>query len=1116
MKKTLSAISVALLLSPGAAEAFPIAVSAAGVGVLCTVGFPLVFLAAGALWLYTRKGRNAIQVVCAMIMASLLVCCLHDYSHDKEAKAALFSPADSSYLSPPIPFPFMDAKEQTASSQAVTPAEFMEGIKAGHFHALKISTYPSLFMQSGQVEVEEIWRDKELLIKAVDELGGRVVLVDQYGGIAASVAEAAFKNFGLSVGFLQGGTTALSKFGWGMVDQGFPIGGATVPVPDYRAWIADNPDAYVIGITTDSEFVKDGWLFGDQTLTLSDFIANYRELTLALLGKHVFVVGFETNDTGATHIVVDLLTKAGVEVHYVLPDSDEILVKPAYYEAYPNDSRTVSLEDAERYVLSRPDVEFLDFSERPWPIGVDFLKDRYHRLPMQEVAKGALPAFIASLDPSKVYVGLAFDRRTAYHSLLAGEMLNRRGAAWLGRFTLASSLTAAFFTVEELNPVEERLAYELRNAGASVGYKILGNGTAIAAMYGALFGVTAIFLHRRRPLRNTAWAAMVVVALASVIQGRNDFPQLEWSYWAFTFCNTVALVLVCLAIWRRSQPPIRPFSQFTPELPPKAELLNLAAKRGHRVVGGFVVAPEDMPALEGHRQHAAKYIVRSAMMRESLDHESTAGVYESYVCTADEIAQKSVEVFNAFTREGADGYALIQRYCEAEWYGVIQLQANEKSPIVICEIGSAEAVTAGDGAAQTFEFSLWEASKAPRLIRGAAMALVDLMELGAYSLEIAISRSGRLTILQVNADKPRACAENRLALAAQQLVIEIGSEHPDALSAGIVASLAPGHILAYGHRRFALVTQQWRTRLCLRDDLRALGFGQRIPKAEHLVACVDKYIRGRELVLGCEPCVVAVAKALSDAAHTLGRLNRIASWMLADGNAESWGVSPRYLPSSQVGSLLAENLRPEWLGMPVYPLVGFSVLGTDHSYASEEWPTATIEASSPLVWVKDATSILLGVRLAALAPSINMIINAGKADELMEALKTQHGSWGPFESGSAATLVQHPQTLGAIALNTVGRRGAWRVPVSGVTGRLVTPEVQNGLGILLIDRCSMDYLPLLPSAKAVVARRGAITSHLMQHAAAQGLPVVIGGELPEGIQPGDLVTLTEQGEVVRA
>jgi len=1116
MKKTLSAISVALLLSPGAAEAFPIAVGAAGIGVLGIMAFPVALLVAGVYWCYKHRGQGCVPVLGLMALASFMLFLIQDYSQDQANKSALFSSADSSFLSPAIPFPFMEAKEQAASTQAVTPAEFLDGIAEGHFKALKISSYPSLFMQSGQVGVDDIWRDKDLLIRAVNDLGGRVVLIDQYGGIAASVADAAYKNFGLNVGFLQGGTTALSQHGWRMVDRGVSIGGEAVPVPDYQAWIAGNPDAHVIGITTDNEFVKDGWVFGDQTLTLSDFIANYRELTLALLGKNVFVVGFETNDTGATPIVVDLLTKAGVEVHYVLPESEEILVKPAYFEAYPNDSRTVSLEDAERYVLSRPDVEFLDFSERPWPIGVDFLKDRYHRLPMQEVAKGGLPAFIASLDPAKVYIGLAFDRRTAYHSLLAGELLNRRGAAWLGRFTLASSLTEAFFTVEDLNTIEERVAYDLRNAGASVGYAILGNGTAIASMFGALLGSTAILLRRRRPLGNTALAALGVGVLASVLQARNDFPQVEWSYWAFSVGNTAALVCACLVVWRRSLLPIRPFSQFSPELPPKAELLNLAAKRGHRVVGGFVVAPEDMPALEGHRQNAAKYIVRSAMMREALDHESTAGVYESYVCTADEIVQKSIEVFNAFTREGTDGYALIQRYCEAEWYGVIQLQANEKSPVVICEIGSAEAVTAGDGAAQTFEFSLWEASKAPRLIRGAAMALVDLMELGAYSLEFAISRSGRLTILQVNADKSRACAENRLALAAQQLVIEIGSDHPDALSAGIVASLAPGHILAYGHRRFALVTQQWRTRLCLRDDLRALGFGQRIPKAEHLVACVDKYIRGRELVLGCEPCVVAVAKALSDAAHTLGRLNRIASWMLADGNAESWAVSPRDLPSSQVGSLLAENMRPEWVGMPVYPLVGFSVLATDHSYASEEWPTATIEASSPLVWVKDATSILLGVRLAALAPSINMIINAGKADELMEALKTQHGAWGPFESGAAATLVQHPQTLGAIALNTVSRRGAWRVPVSGVTGRLVTPEVQNGLGILLLDRCSMDYLPLLPSAKAVVARRGAITSHLMQHAAAQGLPVVIGGELPEGIQPGDLVTLTEQGEVVRA
>mgnify|MGYP002040144203 FL=1 len=117
----------------------------------------------------------------------------------------------------------------------------MDGIEGGHFKALKISNYPSLFMQTGQVSIDAIWRNKDVLIEAVNKLGGRVVLVDEYGGIAASVAGAAMRNFGLNVGFLQGGTTALSKYGWQQLDAGKVIGGTTVAVPDYKHWIAENP-----------------------------------------------------------------------------------------------------------------------------------------------------------------------------------------------------------------------------------------------------------------------------------------------------------------------------------------------------------------------------------------------------------------------------------------------------------------------------------------------------------------------------------------------------------------------------------------------------------------------------------------------------------------------------------------------------------------------------------------------------------------------------------------------------------------------------------------------------------------------------------------------------------
>jgi len=1116
MKFPVAAIAAVLLLAPGVATAFPIAVGAVTVGLLGVMAFPVAILAAGAVWCYKRKGRGAIPLLAALTLVCSGVFLLQDFAQDQSSKVALFTNADTSFLSPDIPFPFMEARDQAISSQAVSPAEFMEGLTAGHFKALKISTYPSLFMQTGQVSVSEIWRDKDVLIKAVNDLGGRVVLVDQYGGIAGSVAVAALKNFGLNIGFLQGGTTALSSLGWSMVDQGIAIGGSTVPVAEYRSWISAHPDAYVIGVTTDDEFVKDGWIFGNRTLSLGDFISNYRELTLALMGKNVFVVGFETNDTGATPIIVDLLVKAGVEVHYVMPNPDEILVKPAYFDDYPNDSRTVTIEDAERYVLSRPDVEFLDFSEHAWPIGLHFLKDRYHRLPMEEVAKGRLPDFIASLDPQKVYIGLAFDRRTAYHSLLAGEYLSSRGAPWLGRFTLASSLTESFLTIEELNTDEEQFAYLIRNAGGFIGNAILGHGMALTLLLGALLGSTAFFVRRSRQIGNTVLASFVVGVWASVIQARNDYPQLEYSYWAFQGACSVALTLVCIIVWWRAQPKIRSFSQYTPELPPKAALLNLAQKRGHRVLSGFVVKPQDLPSLLGIRLRAGQYIVRSAMAREALDHESTAGLYESYICPASEVADKASQVFSTFTQAGIDGFALVQPYCNAAWYGVIQLQSNDKCPMVICDIGSAEAVTSGEGATHSFEFPIWDMKVAPRLIRSAALALQDLVEVGAISIEFALSRTGQLTILQVNLQKSRACAAMRLSHAARKKVLEVECAHPDAISAAIVSAMAPGHIIAYGRRRFAVVVSPRRSRLTHTQDLKALGFDPRLVKSHHLLAWVDQYSRSREATATCEASVASVAAALSETAQSIGRMNRIATYILATGSNEQWTGYPRDFPSSQVGLLLANHQTPAWQGMAVLPLTGFSVTASEQEFSKEEWPSALIEATSPIAWIKDATSILLGIRLAALLPTIKTICLAGKGGELMHALGTQHGDWDELAAGVAASFVHHSLPLGSVCLNTTSINGVWRMPDAGITGKVITPADGLGQGILLIDRCSMGYLPYLDGAIAVIANQGSITSHLMQHASAKGLPVVIGAEVPAGIQAGDHVAITMQGVISRA
>lgn len=1118
MRATVLAASAMALLAPGVASAFPIAVGAAGVGLLGVMALPLLLIAAGAFWVVRNKGRGLIPLLALAAASAVFMFLVRDFGQEQAVKVALFTKADTAYLSPPIPFPFIDLDEQAKSKQAVTPAEFVDGLSQGHFKALKISTYPSLFTATGQVAVDDFWRDKQVLIDAVNGLGGRVVLVDEYGGIAASIAGAALAKFGLNVGFLQGGTVALSQYGWSVADQGGIDTAGAVSAEDYKSWIAAHPKAYVLGLTTDREFVEDGWLFGDRTLSLADVVANYQALVMEILGREVFIVGFETNDTGATHIAAQLLRDAGVKVHFVMPSQDEILIKPAYYNAYQNDTRTVSVEDAERYILHRPDVEFLDFSENPWPIGVDFLKDRYHHLPMPEVAKGNLAAFVGQLDPGKVYVGLSFDRRTAYHSLLAGELLSQRGASWLGRFTLASSLTEPFLTVEDLNTDEEQVAYALRQAGAHTGLYIIGHGLLGAAIAGLALSVALLVMSRRRPIKSAVVAIVAGAGYACVMQANADYPFVATAYDVFMYASSVGAGFAILVAYGRRVPRIVAFSNYTTTLPAKAALLNVAAARGHHVLKGVVASPTDLPELAAVRFKRARYIVRSAAYCEAANHGETAGVFESIVCeSSGEIQEAATRVFGSFTAARVDGAVLVQPYVKAKWYGVIQLQRNELSPLIICEVGQAEAVTSGQAPAHSFQFPAWDLKAAPKLIRKAAAALLDLLEVGAYSLEFAITSSGRLIILQVNQADFRACAEIRLIRAASKQVIEVDSAHADPLSAGLVAALSAGHIFSYGSRRYCEVASPWKTKGTLRDDLEALGLNAGSLKAEHLVAWVDRYARSPEWTAACEVNVASVVAAINSAANSLGRINRVASTLLVIGKSEGWSHDARQTASSIVGEQVHQGVTPVWGGAEVGPMIGFSVQGADDNFDPDCLPPEPQYAPSPLYWVKDASSVMLAARLAAIKPAVVALIESGHADQLLSLLESNVGDWDALQPCAVREVIgAAKQPFKEILLGDQRKLNSWRVPASGIDGVIQTPFAAVGCGVLLIDQCRMDYLPLLSSATAVVAMSGSITSHLMQHAEAMRLPVIIGGDIASGLIPGERVRVNADGSVVRA
>ncbi|MBP5948109.1 hypothetical protein [Pseudomonas sp. P9(2020)] len=1114
-------ILLGLFVFPSAAFAFPIAVGVVGAGALGAVFWPVAVLAAALVWVWKQRSASAAVVAVTAIAAIVALLFQKDFVQEHVMSANLFNKADSSFVQPDVPFPFTDLTAQQKSRQGVTPAEFLSGLSQGHFKALKLSTYPSLFTQDGQISVEDLWRDKNKLIDAVQKAGGRVVLIDDFGGIAASVAEAAQRNFGLDLGFLVGGTTGLSRYGWSSLLE--PNDPKLVPVESYKSWI-EQQGMEVLSITTDREFVEDGWLYGSKTMTLGDAVSNLDSLIQLYKGKQLFLLAFETNDVGATPVLVQLLRSAGVDIHYVLPNEDEILVKEPYFKSYKNDDAIVSLDDAKRFLQHRPDVVFLDFGEKPLKGGVASFTNSYRFLSMQDVAAGKMPAFVASLDPTKAYVGLAFDRRTAYHSLLAGELISRNGGVWLGRFTQPTTLTDEFFNNEDLNSSAEHLVHTVKTAVAREGAKLFANLPVI------LLPILVMLLTVQGMLsfgKNKHVRASIYCLCTSAVFGVTalacaDYPQLANTTGQLQVAMAAGLVLLLVGRRRLNRARIEAMSSYTPELPPKAEYLNEAAQLGYVVPAGCVLAQQDLHAWErGPFGRSQKLIVRSAAFNEASDHGATAGVFDSFIVKgAGEVSSLAIRVLESFRKAGVAGRVLVQPFIEAKYYGVAQFQDDSRAGFIVCEIGSSEAATGGNQSVERFEIPIWDLKSAPKHVRPVARALIKLAQLGATSIEFAISARNHLTLLQVNKDIFRACAVNRFADAADRKVQEVACAHIDPLSAGIVAALSPGNIFAFGNRRFCFVQSVMESKKQQKADLAKLGFISSKVEPEHLMAWLEEHAHLFSSAVDCSDdlgsMVEHVVAALQCAAGAAGRVNRIATTSLALGLADG-AIVQRALPTSIIGAKVHSSDKPSWNGHDVQPLAGFNVYNPHPDFSADELASQHLPPSSAFHYIKDTCTALLMIRLGTLMPAITRIVVAGGAQRLLDALGTQCGYWdASVFRDQPQTHAQAPARLREFLKGNLPAKTSWRVPDSGFQGVVSTPDDPVIGGVLLLENCSMDHLPLIAGAGAIVALRGAITSHLMQHAAAKKLPVVIGGAIDPEIQPGDVVRVHASGRVCRA
>lgn len=1105
-------LTVGGLLLSGHAMAFPVAAGIAGAGLAGISFLPALVILAAVYWLF-RAGKSRITIIFA-VLAGITFTLSSDQGEDL-GRAALFQNAPTDYLQVPVPFSFMGIEDQRSSELGVEASEFLDLMSRGEVEALRVSPYPSLFSEGGTLTVAELLEDSARFINRVRNAGKRVVLVDEYGGIAASVAEAAKSRLGVDPEFLVGGTSALSQLG---VELG--TSDNEISVDEYKGWIKRHPSAVVLGLTTDHEFVSDGWMYGDATFTLADLLSEFDALVQSIGGKEVFLASFETNDRGATPVIIELLNARGIEVTHVRVGGEEILVKAPYYEAYQNSERLLSISAFRRYMLTRPDVVFLDFSEQPWPFADNYLAGRYAHFPMVDVGRGGLQGFLDDLSADSYFVGLAFNRRTAYHSLLAGEYLTGHGKRWLGRFTYPQLMTDAVASNEEFNGAGYHFQQQLRTNLSVVGHAFMGSWWGLAGFLLASALLTYLgVLAKDSWLRNLSWITLAGAWIPLGMSGP-DYPFDMTIWYPLSASAALYLLLSCYRHRQRTVSPIKTGYGFSTGLPPKAALLNRAAELGANVPDGLVVGRSDKVA-HFERLPEGRYIVRSIHSLESESHGTTAGVFDSIVVDdRSGLGEATNDVLQSY---GAcsEGRVLIQPFIEAQVYGVAKYLSGGQSGVIACEVAGHGGGTDGTGGISRHLIRAGQRSEVPRYASEAATLLVDLAGLGAVSIEFAYSRDG-LTLLQVNTDSFRACAENRYRSLVGTRITQTGCAHRNPLSAGIVASLSPGDVFAFGCVRYCRVSSRIQLLRTLFDDFSRLGVkplqgaSGLVELADHLGQIPAVRLSGDEPV---NELLRSVKAQLEDAAQTVGRLNRAATILLSLGLGGSWERGARLRPTAILADARDKGQHPMWEGRKALPLSGYDAFASAKAqadFSSEDIDSAAVFCESPADYAKDIATTLMMVRLGDLQAAIESIIRQGAGQDLLNLLGTQAGYW------EASTQVPNmPQLLGVGTFplepdNICGPVWSSRIPATGLSGFVSTPEDPRPGGILVLENCGMQHLPLIKDASAVLVVRGAITSHLIQHIEAAKIPVAVGVVEANALVAGDAIRVSDRGGVIHA
>ncbi|MBM5458982.1 hypothetical protein H8F21_15550 [Pseudomonas sp. P66] len=1134
-----------LVLVAVQAQAFPVVLAGAGTLVFGSAFVPLLAVAL-ALFLGVKLWRLPRAALVASALAGFaafaLVSVKWSESNREEILATTQSLGAPAERTTDIPYPYVSDADQAISTSRMAPADFYGLIGKRSIRVIRVDFGAQLFTDFGfGATASQIHDNPAPIVELAKRPGQGVVLVDERGTTAAAIADALNAQFGTQIRFLQGGANALSNYAWEHLDRtGDPRAVLPSEIPAFKASRAP----VILSTTNPDEFLDYGWIHG-LTLSLPVFLSGADSIAAQLQGKTVLITAAESHFSGDTWILLDMLRARGIDPYFMQPTRDELLEKPAYFKPYKNADRYIGADQTFTYVVGNPSVQFLDFQpSADWARTKNRLPRTVH-IDMELVAKGGLDKALSKLDKTGAYVGLAYDRRTFYHSILAGELLTSSGVKWLGTNTQPGLFNRAVLVDQDLiDPaatVQARLQQSAVSALGGVYSAFPGSAAWVLCINFAVCFVGALLAMQ---CRNFAGRIFVLTAFALVTYGLwIAYLETTVVWVSEDFISITQIMGAILGWWivrfhRRSHRFGRQ-SEIS-VLPAKIDLLERAASLGHRVEKGFVVTSEQVGLLPSWVV-AGPVIVRSAALSESSS-AHTVGIYESISAVGEQAVRLAIaNVRLQIAEAGETPFCLIQPLLTHQVFGVAMFGTASDGHLFICEAGMGGAATGGTGCTERVAVPLWRTAGLSNTTRKVRRALINLnRDLGATTIEWAMCARGKLTILQVSTDTLRRPALERLlkhtgtGRQAFHRYQCLPLEHRSAVGAAVVATMAaPGDQYSLGGLRVARSRSFVAARsLQLVDIVTVLGSlprtafsrvpGQLLLEAfESADRTRDDLRRTVQIALSApeKALAQAIASELAQVSKLYGRFGRIATTALELKIESPVPGFKRQLISTVIGSELSQ-LHPaaaaESISAVGYAAVTCFSPGQDPSIDPELVSPVIQEVDSPLAWIKDKCAVMMMIELGRLRPAINELCQRGAGESLLSLLPAYLGELpAGFDVAGGPRSVRELLDGACSASRQAPSVFAWGVPRRGLELTLNSPDNYTPGSAVYLETTDMSQLALVQGAGALLVRSGSSLSHLLQHARRLNVPYVVGvNDVADLI--GGPVRIQETGEVLRA